>query len=119
MTFEPGREKPGIRGQKEPGRSSKKDPKQKSADLEARCKASGYDPWAAILEIAQNSDHPDHFQARKEILQYLFAKRKSVELSTDGDSEFRFVLMDYTSKAREENPEGICRADYTVPKKGY
>lgn len=71
--FQPGHERVGGRAKGTPN-------KRKS--LEEVCQAKGFDPFDAMLEIAQDdSDKHLRFQALKEVCQYLYPKRKTLEHS--------------------------------------
>lgn len=45
------------------------------------CKEKGLDVFEAMAEVALNPENPNQFQAMKELAQYLYPKRKSLEHS--------------------------------------
>lgn len=91
MPFEPGKTKTGGR--------QKGTPNKITQDIALRCEEMGCDPIKILMEFALH--HPEdstRFDAAKELCQYLYPKRKAMELSNADDKGFRLVIEDYTSK---------------------
>jgi hypothetical protein len=79
MPFQPGRTKTGGRTEGTPNKATN--------DLLNKCQEAGIDPWKEILSIAADRGHPDRFNALKEILPYLYPKRKAIEVTQDNPSQ--------------------------------
>jgi hypothetical protein len=94
MKFEPGHKKVGGRKK---GSSNKI-----TGTLLERCEVAKIDPWDEMLKIASDASSPNHFQALKELLQYLYPKRRAVENSSPEDSTIQVIIQDYMSRSEEE-----------------
>ncbi len=94
MAFQSGREKTGGR---------KKGIPNKATALRDNLEAVGFDPFEALIMIAKDPEHPDHFAANKELCQYLEAKKKSVEVASETKEEIRVIVQDYTSRANNQD----------------
>jgi len=70
---------------------------RKTELLTEKCEEHGIDPFAALLELAKSDDQNIRLSALKEVCQYLFAKRKAVELTgQDGDDlSIKVIIEDY------------------------
>lgn len=75
----PGR-KPG--GSKHGGRA-KGTPNKKTLALLERIEQSGKDPVQVMLDLLNDQDPVLRFQASKELLQYMYPKRKALEVAVD------------------------------------
>lgn len=74
-------------------------PNKKTQDLMEKCEAQGFDPFQAMINIAIHSNDPNFkFSALKEICQYIYPKRKALEMSTNPEMGFEIVIKDYVSK---------------------
>ena len=90
-----------VRGHKKAGGRQKGTPNKKSQDLIQRCEDFGFDPFEALLSMARDSeDELLRFNAVKELCQYLFPKRKALEVSGPGESGIKVTICDYTSKEK-------------------
>ena len=66
-----------------------------------RCEVEGVDPFQVLLNLAKNSPEESmQFSAAKELCQYLYAKRKSVE--TTIAPEYSELIQEAQSKSDEE-----------------
>lgn len=54
-------------------------PNRKTQILQDICEQEGVDPFRGLLEITRSDDTNLRFQALKEVCQYLYPKRKSLE----------------------------------------
>jgi hypothetical protein len=89
--FQPGHERSGGRQKGTPN---------KKRSLEEVCEEKGIDPFAALLEMAQDqSDKHLRFQALKEVCQYLYPKRKTLEHSGEINTN---PYADYSLEELEE-----------------
>lgn len=84
-------------GSKKTGGRPKGAPNKKTLALEEICAKHGVDVFEAlVLIIKEESDKLLRFQAIKEAAQYLYPKRKALEVSNNEESEgFRVIIQDY------------------------
>lgn len=76
-------------------------PNRKTEVLEEICAKNGLNPFEAMVHMAQCDAYEPalRFAALKELCQYLYPKRKALELSGDAEGGgIRIVVEDYTSK---------------------
>lgn len=92
MAYPKGKPRPEGAGRK------KGTPNRNTRDLIAKCDEMGLDVFGAMIEIAMNGDDEQRFHMLKEIAQYIYPKRKAVELSNSEDKGFRVVVENYTDK---------------------
>lgn len=96
----------GAKGKpKDPGSGRKKGTLNRNTqDLMAKCEARGVDPFDVLLEyIVHPSTMELRLSAVKEICQYLYPKRKALEITgVDGTSGIEVIVRDYTSKKNED-----------------
>ena len=65
-----------------PGSGRKKGtPNKRSQAIIERIESSGKDPLAVMLDLLDDEDANLRFQASKELLGYLYAKRKAIEVT--------------------------------------
>lgn len=87
------------KGEKTPGSGRQKGtPNKVTQSLEEKCALMGVDVFEEMLKIATNEEHPDRFSCLKELAQYLYPKRKALEISNGEGDGFRVILCDYSSK---------------------
>lgn len=93
MAFKPGHKKVGGRVAGKPNKSTQ--------SLMEKCEAKGVDVFELMLEYATEPCEPAlRFQALKELCQYLYPKRKALEVT--GEIEAITVnVYDYTTKKNE------------------
>ncbi len=58
---------------------------KKTQNLIDKCDAFGIDPFTALLELTNDPDVSLRFAALKEICQYIYPKRKAIELDANVD----------------------------------
>lgn len=86
-----------------PGCGRKKGtPNRYTQNLMAICKDKGLDVFEAMVEIALQHENPNRFHSLKELAQYLYPKRKSLEHSGE-------ISNPYMNKPIEEL-EALVRA---------
>lgn len=76
------------------GGRSKGTPNRFSQNLIEICKEKDLDVFEALVEIAKNDSHPDNFHSLKELAQYLYPKRKSLEHSGEVNTN-PYMLMPF------------------------
>lgn len=75
-------------GHKKVGGRKKGSLNKVTTDLFAKLESIGLDPFTELAKIAQADDNPDlRFQALKELCQYLFPKRKAMEVTNKIDPQ--------------------------------
>lgn len=84
-------------------------PNKKTLDLFAKCEALGIDPFEELLKIASPlNENPDHrLQALKEVCQYLYPKRKAMEVSGSLNTSISSIVDDLSTKSDDELRELI------------
>lgn len=96
----------GAKGKpKDPGSGRKKGTLNKNTqDLMAKCEARGVDVFDCLLEyVTTPSTMELRLSALKELCQYLYPKRKALEVSgIDGSNIIEVVVRDYTAKKNED-----------------
>lgn len=88
-------------GEKSGGRQ-KGTPNKVTQDILARCEEMGCDPMKILMEFALH--HPEdsrRFEAAKELCQYIYPKRKAMELTSGDEKGFKLIIEDYTSKEKK------------------
>lgn len=82
------------------GGRTKGHPNKKTQDLIQICEDEGLDPFRAMLKQAQLIDEPKaKFDALERICQYIYPKRKALEMSNEEETRpFRVIIEDYGSK---------------------
>ena len=71
----------------------------KTAALEEICQKHNIHPFEAMVKLALTTDKDDlRFNALKELCQYLYPKRKAVEVSNASEEGFKIILEDYIVK---------------------
>lgn len=74
-------------------------PNRKTQALIDKCDEAGIDIFEEMLRCLQEEREPkERFNMCKEIAQYIYAKRKAVEISSEDDKGFEIVIRDYTKK---------------------
>lgn len=97
-------------GQKKPQGSGRKKgtPDKIRSEVKDKIEASGYDPITAMIEIGQVAmDDEDYVLAgnmAKELAQYIYPKRKSVEHTMDGSFMPTGITINFT-----EDPKPISK----------
>lgn len=90
--------KPGKDPNRAPGRP--KGAKNKSTTLAEQLEEAGFsevEVVMAIVEIAKAAEHPKHFEALKELLDRIHAKKKQMDVALDPEkSTIRIEVLDYT-----------------------
>lgn len=89
-----------MKGDPKPEGSGRKKgtPNRKTEDLMAKCEAKGIDVFEALLEyVTEPSTMELRLSALKELCQYLYPKRKALEVSGSMDA-IEVIIKDYTSK---------------------
>lgn len=66
------------------------------------CQAEGVDFFGALIKIAKDASHERHFDAVKEGCQYLYPKRKAVEVSGSLDIHLQQELERLMNLSEEE-----------------
>ena len=94
MVFQPGMKKV-------PGSGRKKGtPDKIRSEVKDKIEASGYDPIEAMIEIGriatEEKDYILSLAAAKELAQYIYPKRKSVEHTTDGSFMPTGITINFT-----------------------
>lgn len=56
-------------------------PNKETRSLELKCLDAGLDFFSELIKIAKDPEHKDHFSAIKEGCQYLYPKKKALEVS--------------------------------------
>jgi hypothetical protein len=71
----------------------------KTAALEAICEQHKINPFEAMIILAVTTEKEElRFNALKELCQYLYPKRKAVEVSNSSEEGFKIILEDYIVK---------------------
>jgi hypothetical protein len=101
--------KPGMK--KVPGSGRKKGtPDKIKKEVKDKVEASGYDPIEAMIEIGriatEEKDYVLSLAAAKELAQYIYPKRKSVEHTTDGSFMPTGITINFT-----EDPKPISKGN--------
>lgn len=76
---------PAPKGHKRYGGRRAGTPNRKTQDLLAICEEEGLDVFRAMIHLAKNADPAIRMAMLKELAQYLFPKRKAVEISGELD----------------------------------
>jgi len=105
----PNRYKPG--GKKPEGSGRKKGtPDKIRSEVKDKIEASGYDPIRAMIEIGEEAmtakDYTLAGNMAKELAQYIYPKRKSVEHTTDGSFMPTGITINFT-----EDPKPISKGN--------
>lgn len=69
-------------------------PNRRTQSLIDKCEELGVDPFIGLLELAKDSDKGIRMSALKELCQYVYPKRRAMELDAN-------VNMDLAKKAEE------------------
>jgi hypothetical protein len=91
---------PWIKGQARPKDAGRKKgtPNKKTEALEEICARHGLNPFEGMVKLALEADDINiRFNSLKEICQYLYPKRKALEVSSSNEG-FKIVLEDFASK---------------------
>lgn len=126
-------EKGGVKGgPKTTGSGRKKGtPNKKTQELRDKCEAAGVDPFDVLLQICKgtkeiivkddkgkektvelpiNTEH--RLAAAKELCQYIYPKRKAIELTSDEDNAIKVSIVDYGSENRPAaKAKAVSRGD--------
>ena len=89
-----------AKGKKTGGRTAGT-PNKANQTLIEKCEGRGIDLFDKFLEIIGDDENDPNlrFQALKEAAQYVYPKRKAVEMALDPDkATIRVIFEDYTSK---------------------
>ncbi len=70
--------------------------------LEAICIEEGIDPFRGLCKLAKCGDPLLSFSAIKELCQYLYPKRKALEVTADIDPEWIEMIKSIESLTKEE-----------------
>lgn len=72
---------------------------RKSEALFDLCEEMGYNPFAELLKLSQETlEESVRASCLKELCQYLYPKRKAIEHSMDQDSAFKVIIEDFGVK---------------------
>lgn len=72
---------------------------RKSESLFELCDEMGFHPFAELMLLSiETDDESVRASCLKELCQYLYPKRKALELSSDPDAAFRVIIEDYGVK---------------------
>lgn len=84
-------------GGRKPGSLNKK-----TLDLLAVCEEEGIEPFRAmIIEAKRMTQAVDRFDAYEKICQYLYPKKRAVELSNDPEGDgFQIVIKDFSQEKK-------------------
>lgn len=99
-------------GQKKPQGSGRKKgtPDKIRSEVKDKIEASGYDPIRAMIEIGEEAmtakDYTLAGNMAKELAQYIYPKRKSVEHTTDGSFMPTGITINFT-----EDPKPISKGN--------
>lgn len=93
---------PAPKGHARYGGRQKGTPNKVTRDLFAKLEEKSFDPWAEMIEIARDMNHPDRTTAIKEMLQYIYPKRKAVEVSGSMDLRVQQELDALMGLSEEE-----------------
>lgn len=77
-------------------------PNKKTLLFAEVCEQEGMDFAAALVKIAKDPEHPNHWDAVKEGIQYVFPKRKAVEVSGNLDVRLQQELESLMKLSEEE-----------------
>jgi len=81
------------------GGRQKGTPNKDTVSLFDKCEAAGLDPFTELVKLCTLGEKEElRFQALKEVCQYLYPKRKSLELSNEDSKGFVVVVKDYPGK---------------------
>lgn len=81
------------------GGRAKGTPNKSTQNLLDICEQEGIEPFRAMLRAFKDIEDPvRQVDALEKICQYLYPKRKAIELSTDEDSGFQIIIKDYSDK---------------------
>ena len=86
-------------GKKTPGSGRKPGtPNKKTQTLMEICDQEGLDPFRALLKLAKTAEKEEiALGALKELCQYLYPKRKALEIANSDDAPaFKVVIEDFT-----------------------
>lgn len=87
------------KGHKRYGGREKGKLNQPTQELHDICETKGLNVFEAMCELAKSSlDESTRIAMLKELAQYLYPKRKAIEISNDGQEGFSIVIKDYTKK---------------------
>lgn len=84
------------------GGRQKGTPNKKTQSLLEKCAALDFDPFNAMLEIAKDPTHEHRVAALKEVCQYLYPKRKSLEHSANVDPQILEAAENVLTMTKEE-----------------
>lgn len=88
-----------TKGEKTPGSGRQPGTVNKKTELlMEKCERMGLDPFEALLQLAKSTELDIRLSALKEICQYLYPKRKALEMSTSEDKGFKVIVENYTDK---------------------
>jgi hypothetical protein len=86
-------------GHKKQGGRQKGTPNKASQSLMEKAEAMGIDPFMELLKLIRNGEtEMTRMMALKEACQYLYPKRKAVEISSSEDVGFKVVIEDYKTR---------------------
>lgn len=77
-------------------------PNRMTQTLQEICEKHNFHPFEALLEIAKDVTHEHRFPALKEIAQYLYPKRKAIEVSQDIDEDFLAAAKQFNAMNKDE-----------------
>lgn len=88
------------KGHAKAGGRAKGTPNKKTADLMAICAKHKVEPFEAMIIAAQELEDPEkRVNAWEKVSQYLYPKRKALELDIDPESAgFRVVIEEFGKK---------------------
>ncbi len=67
-------------------------------DLFDICEAQGLKPFEALVRALNDIDDPvKKFDSLEKVCQYLYPKRKALELSSDDEKGFQIIIKDYSN----------------------
>lgn len=93
-----------VKGQKRPeGAGRKKGTMNKRTEaLHEKCERLGIDPFEALLQFANHPDPMYRLSALKEICQYLYPKRRAIEITDKVNPKALVHLEEFSQLSEQE-----------------
>lgn len=80
-------------------------PNKVTSDLLAICERKGINPFEALLELSNHPDVGIKIQALKEVCQYIYPKRKALEVDSTINVELAKKAQEYEQLSKEKQIE--------------
>lgn len=87
------------------GGRQKGTPNKATASLEAICQEEGVDPFRGLCRLAKSGDTALELAAYKELCQYLYPKRKALEVTAEVSEE----MLEAAKAIQEMSKEDLLR----------